>query len=81
LTITFKTNKKMEKFKTILASEIKKGQAFYVSKNEKSKFVLEKRQKKGNLLCVEDEFGQERGRCLPTFDENGNEYSYYILNQ
>lgn len=71
----------MEKFKLILASEIKKGQTFYTSKNEKSKFVLEKRQIKNNLLCVEDEFGKERGRCFPSFDENGNEYSFYVLNQ
>lgn len=70
----------MTKFKKIKATEIKEGQRFFVSKRETGLLFLRQRKENGEML-VTNSPTENVGVIFNSFDKEGNEFDYYILNE
>jgi hypothetical protein len=70
----------MTKFKKIKATEIKEGQRFFVSKRETGLLFLRQRKENGEML-VTNSPTENVGIIFNSFDKEGNEFDYYILNE
>ena len=70
----------MTKFKKIKATEIKEGQRFFISRRETGLFFLRQRKENGEML-VTNSPTENVGIIFNSFDKEGNEFDYYILNE
>jgi hypothetical protein len=70
----------MTKFKKIKATEIKEGQRFFVSRRECGLLFLRQRKSDGSML-VTNSPTENVGIIFNTFDKEGNEFEYYVLNE
>jgi len=70
----------MTKFKKIKATEIKEGQRFFVSRRETGLLFLRQRKENGEML-VTNSPTENVGIIFNSFDKEGNEFDYYILNE
>lgn len=70
----------MAKFKKIKALEIKEGQRFFLSRREYGLLFLRQRKLDGSML-VTNSPTENVGIIINSFDKEGNEFEYYILNE